>query len=79
MTMTASTVPTPAATRTHADRQERIAAILDAAQARRCLGQAARHCRLPDGRHEVVLRGERFVASTLERVIDQARAGRQQP
>ena len=45
-------------------RQTRIAEIRDGARVREVLGQAARHRRLVDGLHEVILRGRRFVGGT---------------
>jgi hypothetical protein len=48
--------PTAPAKQTYADpRGARLAAIADAAQARKLLGQAAQHAMLPDGRHQVQL------------------------
>ena len=55
---------------TPADRDRRVEDIHNGALVRRLLGQAARHHRLDDGQHEVVLHGERFIAPTLEQAID---------
>jgi hypothetical protein len=41
----------------HAEQTARSIAIREAATARRHLGQAAAHSRLPDGRHVITLRG----------------------
>jgi hypothetical protein len=41
--------------------------------------QAALHSRLPDGKHQVIVDGQRFAGPTLEAAIGQAQARRQQP
>ena len=55
-------------------RQARIELMRDGAIVRAALGQAAGYVRLPDGSHQITLRGGRaFVAGTLEEVIELAR------
>ena len=63
---------TDAKQRQEAERQQRVESIRDAAIVRQHLGQAARHRLLPDGEHEVVLRGRVYVGATLDKVIRQA-------
>jgi len=60
-------------TSTPTTRSARVQAIVDGARVRQALGQAALYRRLPDGQHEVVFRGERFVGSTLDQAIEAAR------
>ena len=58
-------------------REVRAQAIRDAAVVRQHLGQAAIHRRLPNGAHEVILRGGAvFVGTTLYETIEKARGSR---
>jgi hypothetical protein len=53
--------------------ESRAAAIRQAAIVRAALGQAASHRLLPDGRHQVVLRGGTcYTVGTLDQAIDRA-------
>ena len=56
-------------------RRIRIQNIVDGAAVREHLGQDALHERLPDGSHEVVFRGQRFTAPTVDAAIAAAREG----
>jgi len=59
---------------TNRDRREaRIEAIRQGAIVRSALGQAAIHRRFPDGRHEVIVRGQVHVGASLYLAIDIAR------
>ena len=59
-----------------ADIAARVAAIRAGAEARAVLGQAAQYARLPDGWHQVTIRGRVAVGVTLAEAIDQAREHR---
>ncbi len=65
-----------AITHTRADRDRRVEDIRAGARVRRTLGQAALHRRLPDGQHEVLVRGQRFTGLVLDQVIQEAMASR---
>ncbi|MFH1922714.1 MAG: hypothetical protein ABIP48_22855 [Planctomycetota bacterium] len=58
-----------------ATRAERIREIVDAAHVRQHLGQGVLYCRLADGQHVVIFRGERFVGATVDAAIAAAREG----
>ena len=68
---------TTTGTTPQADRLKRVQAICDGALARQHLGQAVRHRMLPDGRHEVILRGVVSVGTTLDEVIRQSQEAKQ--
>jgi len=68
-TTTSSTTPRPNA-RQHA-RAQRVQEIRDAARVRAIFGQAALYERV-DGGCEIIFKGQRFSAATLDAAIDAA-------
>ena len=57
-------------------RDTRIELIRLGALVRQRLGQSAGYQRLPDGRHIVTFRGQRFVGATVEEAITATKAWR---